>query len=501
MFDRRHEKWVEEIAAHLELAEPLTASGAVMTFPAAVADLKDWVSDRRRYRGVQRDDWLQVIEDYRESLRWTGPKLTRLVEPDTAAIESLLRSLMTSRPDSIDEVSRSALVRQLSTLEAALRTPEATIAAWLDLISSAQNDSRTFEEISQRRDILWAIAYRRDLDVDRFGIFRRVREVLTDRDDAVHRELAKVHGVQHKFRFPPRSRPTGLATWERLQLCENVLRREAPRGDCVVWLRLGPASLHQGEANHGPVTFYQASFLAGYIAFPRNAEKMKFPPWEVLRPKGDPPYIPDGEVEWEHDFEMVYARVELSGIPPHAAEARARALVEGFTVVNHAAKGTWKLLNGSIIFVGGKRYSLNSWGGKEDLPVPFSPYYDWMGRDIDRMSRGNRTLDAPSLADLQDAIGMSAALNLAVGESPQATVLAAVRAIEHVNAWTTGGVKDWDHFAASHFKKSLSRIRFVQFMNSLNRYCMDSKPHYGPGAPVDAERELIDIRLKVKVDA
>lgn len=43
MFDRRHEKWVEEIAAHLELAEPLTASGAVMTLPpAAVADLWNW---------------------------------------------------------------------------------------------------------------------------------------------------------------------------------------------------------------------------------------------------------------------------------------------------------------------------------------------------------------------------------------------------------------------------------------------------------------------------
>ncbi len=229
---------------------------------------------------------------------------------------------------------------------------------------------------------------------------------------------------------------------------------------------------------------------------------MKFPPWEVLRPNGDPPYVPEGEVEWEDNSEMVYARVELSGIPPHAAEARARALVEGFTVVNHAPpRSTWKLLNGALIFVEGNRYSLNSWGGgkKEDLPKPFSPYYDWMGRDIERMSRGNRTLDARSLADLQDAIGMSAALKLAVEESPQATVLAAVRAIEHVNAWTTGGAKDWDEFAASHFKKSLSRISFVQFMNWLTRFGMDSRPDYGPGAPADAERELIEIRLKVKV--
>jgi hypothetical protein len=115
------------------------------------------------------------------------------------------------------------------------------------------------------------------------------------------------------------------------------------------------------------------------------------------------------------------------------------------------------------------------------------------------MSLGNRTLDARSLTDLQDAIGMSTTLKLAVDESPQATVMAAVRAIEHVNAWTTRGVKDWDDFATSHFKKSLSRIRFVQFMNSLNKFAMESRPDYGPSATVDAERELFEIRSKVKV--
>lgn len=31
MIVRRHEKYVEKIVAHLKLADPLTASGAVMT--------------------------------------------------------------------------------------------------------------------------------------------------------------------------------------------------------------------------------------------------------------------------------------------------------------------------------------------------------------------------------------------------------------------------------------------------------------------------------------
>jgi hypothetical protein len=500
MLFRRHEKYVEELQAHLQLRDPITASGAVMTLPAAVADLKAWVGDRRKYLPVQHDDWLQVIGDYRESLKWTGPKLKKFIGPATDPIESLLQSLMAPEPRSINSSSRADLEGYLLTLEVALMTPEATIEAWRDLVTSTENEKRTFEEISHRRDIMWAIAYRRDLDVGRFGIFRRVCEVLTDNDDAVHRELAKARGIKHQFRFPPRSKATGLATWERLRLCEQVLARQPSRGDCIVWLRLAPTSLPQWEIKHGPVTFYNASVLSGYIALPQNAgQKMKFPPWEVLRPKGDPPILRDGEIEWEDDYDMVYARIELPGIPLHAAEAKARALVEGFTVVNHANKGTWKLLNGSILFVDGKRRSLMSWGEKEDLPEPFNAYNDWMGRDIDRMSHGNRTLDARSLTDLQDAIGMSTTLKLAVDESPQATVMAAVRAIEHVNAWTTGGVKDWADFATDHFKKSLSRIRFVQFMNSLNTFCMDNRPNYEPGESVAEERELFEIRSKIKV--
>jgi hypothetical protein len=78
-------------------------------------------------------------------------------------------------------------------------------------------------------------------------------------------------------------------------------------------------------------------------------------------------------------------------------------------------------------------------------------------------------------------------------------VVAPVRAIEHVNAWTTGGVKDWADFATDHFKKSLSRIPLVQFMNSLNTFCMDNRPNYEPGESVAEERELFELRSKIRV--
>jgi hypothetical protein len=50
---------------------------------------------------------------------------------------------------------------------------------------------------------------------------------------------------------------------------------------------------------------------------------------------------------------------------------------------------------------------------------------------------------------------MTTALKAASDESPQAVVMAAVRGIEHVNAWTTGGVRNWADFA------SVPRRKFV----------------------------------------
>jgi hypothetical protein len=38
-----------------------------MTLPAATADLRDWVADQREFSSVQRDDWMQVIDDFRDS--------------------------------------------------------------------------------------------------------------------------------------------------------------------------------------------------------------------------------------------------------------------------------------------------------------------------------------------------------------------------------------------------------------------------------------------------
>ncbi|OBH19936.1 hypothetical protein [Mycolicibacter sinensis] len=506
MLVRQHEREVEELDVELGFREVITSSGAVMTLPAATADLTDWVADRRKFLPVQYDDWMQVIADFHDSLATTGPKLTSVVAATTAHVEALLRDLFKSDiaadgscTYTIDAAKRADIRAHLEQLATELSTEAAIVAAWRDLVTSVERLNRTVDEVSFRRDTLFAVAQSRNLDVvGSFGLFASLREVLTDNADAVQRELDGEAGVDHIPVFPPTWEPTGIPVWRRLQLCERILTREPYRGDCIVWLRLAPTSLPQHEVTHGQVTFYNASCLSGCVGHPEFADNFQTPPTELLSPVSPEhaPILRDGEVEWENDWNMTYARVVLPEIEVHTAERKARVLVEALKSVNHATKDTWQLLNGSILFVDGERRSRFSWGPKHDIPDRYYPENDWMGRDVERMSRFDRPLDVGSMQDLQQALELSTALKAAADEGPQAIVMTAVRALEHANVWTTGGVKNWADFVSSYLKKDQARIRLVEFISYFTRAAIDNVPDRRPGAP--AQNELFEIRSRLE---
>jgi hypothetical protein len=49
MHFRQHERWVEELSVQLQLDKPITASGSILTLPAATLDLQDWMGDQREF--------------------------------------------------------------------------------------------------------------------------------------------------------------------------------------------------------------------------------------------------------------------------------------------------------------------------------------------------------------------------------------------------------------------------------------------------------------------
>lgn len=251
---RQHEPWVEELSVQLQFEELITGNGSVLTLPAATADLLGWVGDQRVFLPMQYDDWQQVIGDYRDSLDNSGPKILAAVATQTAAIDVLLLNLISSSTDpdgairrTMDGVVRADLLVVLQQLATTLSSDEAIIASWRDLVKTCEKRNRQVEEVSFRRDTLWAIASVRNLDSGRFGIFRDVCSVLTDDANAVKREQSRAAGTDYHHGIPRGGRSRGM--WE----CRIGRRRPLGR-----WHRTGRKPFQPSVRKHVSVVAVMA---------------------------------------------------------------------------------------------------------------------------------------------------------------------------------------------------------------------------------------------------
>lgn len=552
MFGPHDERWVEELNVLLQYEQPITSSGAVMPLPAAAADLADWLSDPRKFVPKQYDDWMQVIRDYTAAVDQSGPKLRELVKPITTDIAALLPRLFCTKHISqahsgpsvshrsqlwlqpvrrlivrcasmpplrrpalaatpkachgtqkishgIDVDVRTDLSHLVARLIAELSSEPAILASWRDLLSSARKSNRPYEEVSFRRDTLSAISENRNLDtVGSFGLFSELRALLCDVANAVHEEIQRTAGAEvEPCSYPPGSR-SGVSMRQRLELCEQLLRRPAERGNCIAWVRVAPASLPQWEIQHGQVTFYAGIQLNAFAGRVEYADRFKNPPTEVLEMTPEEgPILQKGEILWENDSHVVYARVVLHDTEIHRSQAVAKSLVKGLLAVNHTVRDAWKVSDGTLLFVDGEcRSLLYPWGSGDQPPPYFSPWNDRTARDISVMEANGRVLNTRSLADLQDAIDMTTGLRAASVESPQATVISAVRAIEHVNAWTTDGVVNWADFAKGFFKKSQSISWIIHLLDEYTQIGLHSQGDLRGNTA--AQQLVFDIERKIK---
>jgi hypothetical protein len=98
---------------------------------------------------------------------------------------------------------------------------------------------------------LYAISELRNLDtIGDFGVFADIGRVVIDVADAIQEVRDKEAGREHWPSFS--DKPAGLPTWQRLELCEKILTSEPYQGDCIVWLRLAPATLPQFDCRGEP---------------------------------------------------------------------------------------------------------------------------------------------------------------------------------------------------------------------------------------------------------
>ncbi|MCS4257794.1 hypothetical protein M2405_006121 [Rhodococcus erythropolis] len=265
-----------------------------------------------------------------------------------------------------------------------------------------------------------------------------------------------------------------------------------------MWLRLDKTSIPHYEISHGQVTFYNAKYLAAFVDNDDPTIELeqcfKVIPREVLK---TPWYahVPDDETEWEPEWHMAYARVQLTAVPLHEAEQHARTLVRSIIAVHHPDTGTWEMRDGHLLYVNGTRRGPMTFGPRRPYVPEFSPRGDSTARYIEAMKSSSRHITSESVGLLQDALKLSQAIKDA--NDAESRVLASVRAVEHANAWATGGRSTWDQFASRYFKKAAARVRAVEKIGNWVPNALHGVPDRRPSARKPAA--LIELQRELNV--
>lgn len=475
------EQWLAEIVAVLE--GRFTVYVAEMTLTAAVVELLAWVDDRRQFITAQHNDWQSMLTDVRSAYSASGPKLQRVVDPAYCSVESHFGQLFTCSAGAggnnevgIDEKIRESLRRDAVVLRERLRSDDAIDSAWIDLHQACVSRTQGVEDIEFKRKTLWAIAEARHQNTDsRFGLGRQLSELMQGNP---------------LLAFGTHTGGNG-AVWQRSQQCQKFLRRPPAKADCVVWLRLEPAFMHEFEVTHGQVTFYSAQLLAACVGHPELAGNFTLVPHEVLDLPVD--IQEDERRAWAEDPGLTYARVLLPDTVVHLARKQASTLVSALVQISDPHPGTWIQLDGSMLFVDG---TLRTWEwGPKARRRDYSRLYsrDAVARQIQLMAQTSQSLSIETTEQLAAALALSNALTRARDDGPEATVMAAVRAIEHVNAWAVGSRSDWAQFARKYFKQATSRAQLVAFLAEFTSVASTNVPDSSPDAPPPPEK-LDDIK-------
>ncbi|KXF53099.1 hypothetical protein AXA44_45220 [Rhodococcus sp. SC4] len=491
----QQDPWVGELIAVLE--DTFTMFVAAMTLPAAISELIAWLEDTREFVAAQYDDWQSVLDDFRDAYKESGPKLRREADRHYGLIEQRFTNLFTTSTSSCGDLQQSldkdecrALLSNAQALKTALASDDSIAAAWTDLQKACRKPQSSAEDIEFKHKSLWAIAELRRQDTRPIvGLPSRLAAVMRGEGPSIAHEQQQIGSAQPQSTgTPPGEQESELPAWQRADLCEAVLRQHAQKADCIVWLRLDSAVPHQVEVTHGQVTFYHAPLLAECLGHPERVGDFTVIPAEVLGL--DPQIQGDTNLAWASEPSIVYARVHLPDVEIHLARAQARTLVSALIEVKEPPRGSWTLHNEAILFADGGLLDYGGWGPTETHLWSQTASIDAVARRIELMGPESQTLDLTTTERLAAPLALASALTRAHEESAEATVMAAVRAIEHVNAWAIGGRSDWAAFVRKYFKPGASRAQLVEFLFAFTSCATRTVPDPEAAPPAD----LADIK-------
>lgn len=506
IFDQR-ERWLEELHEYVREDASVICEAGYMSLPAITDEIAEAALDPQPHGGQQKNDWISRAGDLDDSLSWTGPELAALV---TAAVHDLHRSitseLLTGRSKpSVDDSKRAVVAKEVATLGVLLDRDDALVAAWRDLIAACKNpDHTTFpaERVKYLRDTVFALCHRRKQDRGAFGQLRTAFDVLLGSDRTV-RSAQRDLGNDVEPSDLEIGADSPLTSVELQSLSERCIVAPTRTGDYVVWFRIDHAFVKGDDcANHGAVTFYPATSLAGALTDHDSARELyKVVPEELLTEEVRELQLseddgPDEHRGFEYEPGLVYTRVEVSQVERHLARSRARTLLDAVLKVIGTSKNTWEVLGGSLLFGEGERFHYHSlnWGRKHDFVSHELDYTnDYFTASLEDFNSRGVPITADAAEALLPVLHLQDELRTAPETNPEAVVRAAVRTIEHCNTWTERPSLQWTEFVTKYLLDFYTVEKFAhRAVADVFQAAVAHVPDHSPGASPVPELSGID---------
>ena len=155
----------------------------------------------------------------------------------------------------------------------------------------------------------------------------------------------------------------------------------------------------------------------------------------------------DDCIGFEYDPQLVYARVTVRDVERHHAVEAARMHLDTVLAVVECARRHVERPRRHLFFDDTLRTSLTArWGLKKPLPEPVFYENDYFTTHLREMASEGDVITAEAARLLQPVLRLLAGIDRRPRSDPEASVMAAVRAIEHCNTWVgtprrpTGGM-------------------------------------------------------------
>ncbi|MEV5834084.1 hypothetical protein [Nocardia sp. NPDC052112] len=478
MFEQR-ERWLEEMHDHVDHKESVTSTTGHMNLVAITAEIADACADERKQKRIHIPNWQSMARDLEDTLDYLGAEAAGAVRSEvTSLVGAINNDLLYEKLDDtgrmqtcIDNDKRPQVTKYAAALLARLDSDDVLVAAWRDLLAGCQDSDHVaypYDRIAFFRDNVIALQEHRRQDPGYWGSTTTAVEILFDIRHSVARAQSAVGDYPIDFDPQNQSEPTGLTDEERMNLAERWIVRPPRRKDIIVWFRIANAYVLGGDCvSHGDVTFYPAQVLAGVIIDHDVARAaLSVVPEELLTDKISQQQSTAADVNkydgLEHLPGLVYVRVLVRDIESHRAVAEARAHLQALLAVLESHEDMWVILKGYLVFDGRYNPRPLAWGPKQDREPTIFHENDYVADDLRMLNDEGHVITLETARRLQPVLQLAQALESASRSDPEAVVMAAVRAIEHCNSWTTKGRKEWGEFIDLYLRDEFTRIAFLR---------------------------------------